>query len=316
MTAKVKSARLYQLKATISSGLKSTVDVAEALHEIYEAKLYLEETETFEAFCAKNWDIAKSQAYRLVSFAALRKGLAHSPTGESGLPTNERQTRPLIELADEAERADVWREAVESAPGGRVTGKHVENVVERRRGNDRGALSSSESNEWYTPEEITAAASRVMGGIDLDPASCAEANNIVKARVFFTERDDGLAQRWHGRVWLNPPYGRDDDNKSNQARWSERLIEDYTAKRIEQAHLLVNSATGNAWFQPLWDHPLCFPSSRLKFTPPASADAKKYQPTQSNVIVYFGPHVDRFVEEFAAFGRIVVPRGIYSEVAG
>ena len=47
-----------------------------------------------------------------------------------------------------------------------------------------------------------------MGGIDLDPASCAEANKIVQAKQFYSQRDDGLKQPWFGRIWLNPPYGR------------------------------------------------------------------------------------------------------------
>lgn len=42
---------------------------------------------------------------------------------------------------------------------------------------------------------------------DLDPCSpCKGANAPVWARQHFTLADDGLAQEWHGRVWLNPPY--------------------------------------------------------------------------------------------------------------
>ena len=49
------------------------------------------------------------------------------------------------------------------------------------------------SNEWYTPTQYVEAARRVLGGIDLDPASCEVANATVKATRYLTKDDDGLA---------------------------------------------------------------------------------------------------------------------------
>src|SRR6266496_6027731 len=63
------------------------------------------------------------------------------------------------------------------------------------------------SNEWFTPARFTKAASEVMNGIDLDPASCKEANLIVRAKKFYSKEDNGLIQPWYGNVWLNPPFG-------------------------------------------------------------------------------------------------------------
>ncbi len=69
------------------------------------------------------------------------------------------------------------------------------------------AQHSSKSNEHYTPPEVCELARAALGGeIDLDPASCEQANTIVRARRYFTRRDDGLSLPWTGEnVFLNPP---------------------------------------------------------------------------------------------------------------
>lgn len=60
------------------------------------------------------------------------------------------------------------------------------------------------TDEWLTPPEIV----RALGSFDLDPCS-----PIVRpwptAAQHFHINDDGLAQDWAGRVWCNPPFGRE-----------------------------------------------------------------------------------------------------------
>jgi hypothetical protein len=65
---------------------------------------------------------------------------------------------------------------------------------------------SMESDIWLTPPVILAA----VGGaesFDLDPCACSEPRPWPTAEIHHTIADDGLARPWHGRVWLNPPYG-------------------------------------------------------------------------------------------------------------
>jgi phage N-6-adenine-methyltransferase len=64
---------------------------------------------------------------------------------------------------------------------------------------------SSRSCEWATPPELFAALAAEFGPFDLDV--CATAEDAKCAR-YFTQAEDGLRQRWSGRVWMNPPYGR------------------------------------------------------------------------------------------------------------
>jgi hypothetical protein len=68
------------------------------------------------------------------------------------------------------------------------------------------------TNTWLTPPEII----RSLGEFDLDPA-CPPDMPWSTAATMYTEYDNGLMQPWEGRVWLNPPYGKEADN------WLDRL---------------------------------------------------------------------------------------------
>lgn len=56
--------------------------------------------------------------------------------------------------------------------------------------------------EWLTPPELI----RALGEFDLDP--CAP---VIRpwdmAKCHYSIKEDGLKQKWFGRVWCNPPYG-------------------------------------------------------------------------------------------------------------
>lgn len=99
------------------------------------------------------------------------------------------------------------------------------------------AQHSSESNEWYTPAWIVERARMTMGTIDLDPASCAQAQLTVQAGMWYGIEDDGLAMRWASNVFLNPPYGR----SGLKAKFVHRMLDDYYAQRIKQCVLVVTA---------------------------------------------------------------------------
>ena len=67
-------------------------------------------------------------------------------------------------------------------------------------------------DEWLTPPEILAA----LGDFDLDPCAPVQRPWDTAAK-HYTILDDGLRHEWQGRVWLNPPYGRETE------RWLARL---------------------------------------------------------------------------------------------
>ena len=60
------------------------------------------------------------------------------------------------------------------------------------------------SDEWLTPPEILG----VLGVFDLDPCSPID-RPWSTAEKHYTVADGGLDLPWSGRVWCNPPFGRE-----------------------------------------------------------------------------------------------------------
>jgi hypothetical protein len=185
------------------------------------------------------------------------------------------------------------------------------------------AIHQSRSHEWYTPPEYCDAVHQVMGAIDLDPASCQAANRYVRATTYYTQAENGLIQPWHGRVFLNPPYGftgshrRDGTwnpkgGQSNAEVWTQKLLCEWQQGHLEpcpcltgqgQAVLLVNAVPGAKWFLPLFDFAICFTDHRIRFID--LAGRPQSQPTHSNAFVYLGPAKRRFYAVFRQFGNVV-----------
>lgn len=162
---------------------------------------------------------------------------------------------------------------------------------------DVSGLQSSNSNEWYTPSQYLEAAREVLGAFDLDPASSWTANQKVQAEEFFTEDDNALARDWHGRVWMNPPYG------GLAGKFVAKLLEEFDENRVDSAIALLNAYTTDTdWFQPLWGHTLCYTDHRISYE---SADGPVAGSTHGDVFVYLGDDAKRFAERFEEFGTVV-----------
>jgi hypothetical protein len=162
---------------------------------------------------------------------------------------------------------------------------------------DSQLVQQSLSNEHYTPKRYIEATRAVLGEIDLDPASCEEANRIVEAKKFFSVEDDGLEQEWGGRIFLNPPYG------GLAGKFIEKLCASYREGKVSAAIALVNAhCTDTTWFKPLWDGCLCFTDHRINFV----GDGTRSGSTHGSVFIYFGPEQAKFIETFKEFGKCVL----------
>lgn len=110
------------------------------------------------------------------------------------------------------------------------------------------------SNTWITPRNII----ERLGGadsFDLDPCA-APSQPWPCARRSYTVADDGLAQPWEGRCWVNPPYGRELE------AWMKRL-----ADHGQGTALIFARTETAAFFETVWRRAtaLLFLSGRLHF---------------------------------------------------
>lgn len=141
--------------------------------------------------------------------------------------------------------------------------------------------SHTGSVEWYTPPHIF---ERLGLTFDLDPCH-PEGDRLpwVPAARVYTRQDDGLAQPWEGRVWLNPPYGAE--------------LPKWLAKMAEHRHgVALIFARTPSWFH---DHvatadAVLFLRDRVAFVdrtgaPPVREDGKRADsPGSGSMLVAWG----------------------------
>ena len=108
-------------------------------------------------------------------------------------------------------------------------------ILERRSMASHERVSCGKE-EWLTPKEIT----DVLGPFDLDPCSPIE-RPWNTAKTHYTIKDDGLKQLWHGRVWLNPPYGNETE------KWMARM-----AAHNNGISLIFARTETATWFDSVW----------------------------------------------------------------
>ncbi len=176
------------------------------------------------------------------------------------------------------------------------------------KGTERGTAGTGEF-ERYTPEVYIEAARKVLGQIDLDPATSSKAQKTVQAAHFFTAKDDGLAQEWFGRVWLNPPYHRD-----LAPQFIAKLSDELKVGRVKSAIMLTNNSTDTDWFVVALKEcaGICFTHGRINFHVPNGPDVL---PTQGQAFFYFGDDVKRFEDVFCAIGPCMRPSREFVEVS-
>ncbi len=163
-------------------------------------------------------------------------------------------------------------------------------VMRREQRVNMELFGSSKSAEHPTPLPIV---ERLAGGgpIDLDPCSNSKEQPNIPAAHHFTEADDGLAQEWHGRVYMNPPYG------AVLPAWIDKLVSEYEAGRVSEAIVMVYTKNDTRWWKRLRADAICLLEGRQKF------GNSKGSAAFPSSLCYVGRDVDRFVTQFWPLGR-------------
>jgi hypothetical protein len=139
------------IEKNIDQGNALFREAGRELLRIHEERLYKGQYKTFEEYCKTRWNYSRSYANGLIDATIVIRNLSAmaDKTNEPNtlgttvpkpetqpkalpMPSSERQARPLTKLKTAEAQREAWSEAVQTAPEGKVTAKHVEEVVKRK----------------------------------------------------------------------------------------------------------------------------------------------------------------------------------------
>jgi hypothetical protein len=149
-------------------------------------------------------------------------------------------------------------------------------------------------DEWLTPPEII----KSLGEFDLDP--CSPINRPWDtAKQHFTVEDNGLLLPWNGRVWLNPPYGKE------AVHWLRRLAE----HKCGTALIFARTETA-MFFETVWSkaESVLFLKGRLHFHHVDGTRAKANGGAPSVLIAYDEMNAEK-LEESGLEGKHLYLKG-------
>lgn len=148
-------------------------------------------------------------------------------------------------------------------------------------------------DEWLTPPEII----KALGKFDLDP--CSPINRPWDtADKHFSIIENGLSNQWIGRVWLNPPYGKE------SALWLSKL-----ADHGNGIALIFARTETKMFFKQVWNRAdaLLFLKGRLHFYHVNGEKAKANSGAPSVLIAYGLQNVDS-LKRIRHWGKFVALR--------
>ena len=153
--------------------------------------------------------------------------------------------------------------------------------------------NTANHDEWLTPPSLI----KSLGWFNLDPcAPTPETRPWPTAENHFCIDDDGLNQDWHGRVWCNPPYGRETFD------WLNKL-----AKHGNGIALIFARTETKGFHSEVWNKAdaVFFFKGRLKFHRIDGIAARDAANAPSCLVIY-GKHNIKQVEVSGLNGRLII----------
>lgn len=120
----IEDLKLQRLEKTIEAGRKTFVDVAKALSEIRDGRLYRSQYVTFEEYCRERWNFTRQYVNQLIAGADALKSL---PPNLETIVSKPGQARELAKVPEE-KRVEVVKEA---AANGHVTAKSIQSAAKK-----------------------------------------------------------------------------------------------------------------------------------------------------------------------------------------
>jgi phage N-6-adenine-methyltransferase len=153
-------------------------------------------------------------------------------------------------------------------------------------------------DDYATPPSVWRPLSRGVDGFDVDPASGAESTPIASTR--YTQDDNGLAQAWHGDVWLNPPWSTDGDGSAKD-EWLRKARNEAQRPEVRTVTVLLPADTSAHWFH---DHVLAAPVVCLVGPGRIAFEGESRNPSFQTVMCVYGDPPDDLVDALDEHGAV------------
>lgn len=136
------------------------------------------------------------------------------------------------------------------------------------------AYESNATDHWLTPPDLLQA----LGGFDLDPCAYHTQPWQSAAKHYALPENDGLLLPWHGRVWCNPPYGKE------TGRWVDRMA------LHSNGIMLIFGRYETEGFRPAWKYAdaIYWLYKRVAFYLPSGSLPEDGGGTAPSLLIAFG----------------------------